>query len=112
MIRNRLIRQTLTVARRDFVATVFTPLFLVFLLSPLIMISFGVVGGLGGATLARGSADKDRVVVIADPIDQPAFVAADTRLRTVFRPGDAPPTLLLLAPLADPAAQARAACEA
>ena len=31
----RLIRQTLTIARRDFVATVFTPTFLIFLFAPL-----------------------------------------------------------------------------
>lgn len=111
MIRNRMIRQTLTIARRDFIATVFTPLFLVFLLSPLIMIGFGVVGGIGGATLAHGSADKDRVVVIAATADTPAIEAADAQLRRVFRRGDAPPALLILPPEADPAAQAHKAFE-
>jgi ABC-2 type transport system permease protein len=106
MIRNRLLRQTLTIARRDFIATVFTPLFLVFLLSPLIMIGFGVVGALGGSTLAKGAADKDRVIVIATAADKADLEAADARLRAIFRPGDAPPDLLILAPAADPAAQA------
>ena len=41
----RLARQTLTVARRDFIATVFTPVFLLFLFAPLIMGAFGAIGG-------------------------------------------------------------------
>lgn len=105
----RLIRQTLTIARRDFTATVFTPLFLLFLLSPLIMLSFGVVGGLGGATLARGSADLDRIIAIVPAEDGKALMAADKRLRAVFRPADAPPPLFIEVPAGDPAAQARAA---
>jgi ABC-2 type transport system permease protein len=105
----RLVRQTLTIARRDFVATVFTPLFLLFLLSPLIMIGFGVVGGLGGATLARGSNDKVQLIAIADPVKGAALTAADTRLRAVFRRSDAPPPLVIESPRADPEAQARAA---
>ncbi|MGL4313886.1 MAG: ABC transporter permease [Sphingomonas sp.] len=113
MIRNRLLRQTLTIARRDFIATVFTPLFLLFLLSPLFMIGFGVVGAFGGSTLARGNVeDKVRIVAIASEADKPALIAADTRLRTIFRPGDAPPALDIIAPRADLAAQARDAMEA
>ena len=42
----RLIRQTLTIARRDFVATVMTPMFLLFLLAPLLFAGFGVFFGL------------------------------------------------------------------
>ncbi|MFX5697290.1 hypothetical protein ABTE35_19610, partial [Acinetobacter baumannii] len=76
-IRNRLLRQTLTIARRDFIATVFTPLFLLFLLSPLFMIGFGVVGAFGGSTLARGNVeDKVRIVAIASEADKPALIAA------------------------------------
>ncbi|MBY0582157.1 MAG: ABC transporter permease, partial [Sphingomonas sp.] len=112
MIRNRLIRQTLTIARRDFIATVFTPLFLVFLLSPLIMIGFGVVGAVGGSTLARGSADRDRVVVIAPLAEKPALESADARLRSVFRPDEAPPTLRVEAPAGPVDSQARAAFDA
>ena len=37
MSARRLIRQTMTIARRDFIATVFTPIFLLFLFAPLIM---------------------------------------------------------------------------
>ena len=38
----RTVRQTLTVARRDFVATVFTPTFLIFLLAPLISVTLAL----------------------------------------------------------------------
>ena len=38
MSARRLIRQTMTIARRDFIATVFTPIFLLFLFAPLIMV--------------------------------------------------------------------------
>ncbi|MBA3879429.1 MAG: hypothetical protein C0500_06925 [Sphingobium sp.] len=107
----RLIRQTLTIARRDFTATVFTPLFLLFLLSPLIMIGFGVVGGLGGATLARGAGGKVQIIAIADADRGQSLIAADKRLRTIFRRSDAPPPLAIEAPQGDPAAQARAAFE-
>ncbi len=106
--RQRMLRQTFTIARRDFTATVFTPMFLLFLLSPLIMISFSVAGALGGSTLARGSADKTRMIAIVNPQDASAMTAADARLRQVFRPGDAPPPLLIEAPAADLDQQARA----
>lgn len=110
--RARMIRQTLTIARRDFTATVFTPLFLLFLLSPMIMIGFGLVGALGGSTLARGPAAKSRIVAIVAPADGLAMMAADTEARRIFRPGDAPPQLLVLTAAGDPEAQARAAFDA
>lgn len=110
--RQRMLRQTFTIARRDFTASVFTPMFLLFLLSPLIMISFSAVGALGGSTLARGSIDKTRMIAIAPDADARALMAADARLRQVFRPGDAPPPLFTQAPQPDPAKQARSAFSA
>ncbi|OYY89267.1 MAG: hypothetical protein B7Y45_12925 [Sphingomonas sp. 28-66-16] len=110
--RQRMIRQTLTIARRDFTATVFTPLFLLFLLSPLIMISFGLVGALGGSTLARGNDGNDRIVAIVAPETARAMASADDRLRRVFRRSDAPPPLVTQAPDADPARQASATFDA
>lgn len=107
--RGRLIRQTLTIARRDFTATVFTPLFLLFLLSPLFMIAFAAVGAVGGSTLARGPADKVRILAYVPAEDGKALTAADERLRRVFRPGDAPPPFEAEPAGADPAKQARAA---
>ena len=55
MSARRLIRQTMTIARRDFIATVFTPIFLLFLFAPLIMVAFSTIGARGGrgATVAR-----------------------------------------------------------
>ncbi|MEI9928232.1 MAG: ABC transporter permease [Sphingomonas sp.] len=106
----RNIRQTLTVARRDFTATVFTPTFLLFLLAPLIMISFGLIGGLGAATAASGGEAKLRMVILAAPEQAAALTAIDGQLRQLFPPrGDnGRPPLRIDTPGADPAAQARA----
>ena len=107
----RAARQTLTIARRDFIATVFTPIFLLFLFAPVIMGSFGAIGGMGAASVAGGSA-KTRIVAIV-PRDQALpMAAADTRLRAVFRKDEAPPALITIAPAADPATQARDAFSA
>lgn len=109
MIGGKAVRQTLTVARRDFIATVFTPTFLIFLLAPLIMMSFGAVGGLGAASMAGSSADKMRIAVVADPATADQMRAADAGLRRIFRRGEAPPQLIVAPPGTDPAAGARAA---
>ncbi len=103
-----MLRQTLTIARRDFVATVFTPTFLLFLLSPLFTLGFAAIGGYSAGTLA-GSADKTRIVAIVAPGRHAAMRAADTQLRAVFPRGDQPAPLLLADPEHDPAAQAHAA---
>ncbi|MET3761827.1 ABC transporter permease [Sphingomonas sp. UYEF23] len=105
----RTIRQAMTIARRDFVATVFTPTFLLFLLSPLFTIGFGLVGGMGASTVASGSSEKTRIVAIVEPARQDAMRSADARLRDAFARGDRPPLLAIEAPAADPEAQARAA---
>ena len=106
----RFLRQMLTIARRDFVATVFTPIFLLFLFAPVIMGSFGAIGGLGAQSVASGSHDRARLVaIVPDALARP-IAEADTRLRGGFRDDDeAPATLMTLRPGADPAAQARAA---
>lgn len=103
------VRQTLTVARRDFIATVFTPTFLLFLLAPLIMLSFGAVGGLGAASMAGSSGEKARIVAIVSAEDGKAMMAADKGFRELYRRREGPPTLSVEAPNGDPAAQARAA---
>ena len=102
----RQVRQTLTIARRDFIATVFTPIFLLFLFAPVIMGSFGAIGGLGAANVADTAAGDVRLVVIADGADRALLTDADKRLRRVFRRDDAPPKLRFEAPAADTAAQA------
>ncbi|SEN38514.1 ABC-2 type transport system permease protein [Sphingomonas gellani] len=113
--RNRLrrsIRQTLTIARRDFIATVFTPIFLLFLFAPMIFgVIGGTVGGMSAASMAGGG-DRSRIVAIV-AADQARTVAdADRRLRAVFRDSQEPPPLTTLSPAANPAAQARAAFSA
>jgi ABC-2 type transport system permease protein len=105
----RLLRQTLTVARRDFVATVFTPTFLIFLFSPIIMMSFGVVSSIGATSMVNESAQKERMVAIVAPAEQAAMRAVDARLRKLYSVRDQPRMLLLLAPAGDPATQARQA---
>ena len=106
----RTIRQTLTIARRDFVATVFTPIFLLFLFAPVIMGSFGAIGGMGAASVADGGSNKSRIIAIVPHAGAATIVAADTRLRAAFRhPDEEPPKLMTVDPMRDPAAQARAA---
>ncbi|MGY4397368.1 ABC-2 type transport system permease protein [Sphingomonas sp. UYAg733] len=107
----RLIRQTMTIARRDFIATVFTPTFLIFLFAPLIMGSFGAIGGLGAMSVAQGSESKNRIVAIAAPDQGTVMADLDQQLRRVFRTSEKPPELLVEMPSADPAAQARALFE-
>jgi len=104
---NRALRQAMTVARRDFIATVFTPTFLIFPLSPMLTIAFGTVGGLGASSVARGAIARERLVMIVPP-DQAASVAlADKQLRAAFGGRRLAP-VEIQSPASDPAAQAKA----
>ena len=109
MSARHVVRQALTIARRDFVATVFTPTFLLFLMSPLFTLAFGLIGGLSASSVAGGSSDKTRIVAFVAPAQQATMRAADARLRQVFAGADQPAALMLQVPAGDPAAQARAA---
>jgi ABC-2 type transport system permease protein len=104
------VRQAFTVARRDFIAAVATPTFIIFLLAPLLMLGFGAIGGVGASMMGSSNADQLRIVAIAPQEDAEAMHAADARLRTLFSPigEERPPTLRVDPPAADPAAQARA----
>lgn len=108
----RLIRQTLTIARRDFVATVFTPIFLLFLFAPLIMVAFSTIGAMGAQQAADHGTDRVRIIAIVPDAVVAPLVEADRRARTVFRRDEEPPALVTITPARDPAAQARAAFEA
>lgn len=108
----RTIRQTLTVARRDFTATVFTPTFLLFLMSPLFMASFALLGGTGAASMNSGAVENSRMVAIVAPAAQAAVRATDMRLRKLFARGERLPALSVETPSADQPAQARAAFDA
>jgi len=77
----RMLRQALTVARRDFTATVMTPTFLLFLLSPLLMIGFALVGSMTASSAAGGGEARERIVVIAAPDKAAAIAATDRQLR-------------------------------
>ncbi|WP_413740727.1 ABC transporter permease [Sphingomonas sp. Sphisp66] len=106
---SRMLRQALTVARRDFTATVFTPTFLLFLFAPVLMIGFGAVGGIGAQSIV-GDDSQMKMVVIAPPSQAPTLLETDRQLRKLFpRKSElAPPPLTIEAPHGDPAAQARA----
>lgn len=105
----RALRQTATIVRRDFTATVFTPTFLLFLLAPLIFLSFSVIGGLGAASITDSGGEKLRMVVIAPPAQSVTLLQIDKQLRSLFpkRSELMPPPLTIVAPEADPASQAR-----
>ncbi|MHA6719104.1 ABC transporter permease [Sphingomonas sp. RS6] len=104
----RFARQALTIARRDFTATVVTPTFLLFLLSPLLMIGFGLVGSMTAQTATGAAEDKARMVIIAPRAQAPTIHAVDAELRQLFSRDSARPELHVEPPAADPAAQARA----
>ena len=61
------VRQALTIARRDFVAAVATPTFLIFLLAPLLMVGFGAIGGVGASMVDKSAATHLRIVALAAP---------------------------------------------
>lgn len=91
-------RQAAVIARRDFIATVATPAFLMFLLAPLFMLIFAVVGGTGARMIADSGEDAQRLVIIADAEYGARLEHADTRLRAAFPGPLAPPALILREP--------------
>jgi ABC-2 type transport system permease protein len=101
----RLLRAGWAIARRDYVATVFSKTFLIFLLFPLLPL---IVGGAFGAM----GADQDRqalrpsVAVVAAPDAAAAIGHAAARLRARLGE-DALPRLTFRMPAADGAAQVR-----
>ena len=85
------LRSLFVVARRDFLAIVATPTFLLFLLAPLFMVAMGLAGGMGASQLADSARGAGRIVVVAGPADVDALQAADKRLRDAT--GRQPPAL-------------------
>lgn len=92
----RFLIQALVVARRDFMAVVFTPTFLFFLLAPLFMIGFGVLGGAGANQMTDGAARITRIAAIADAKDTAYLRAADLRMRALYTGDGGPPKLVLV----------------
>ena len=104
----RSLRQMLTIARRDFIATVFTPFFLLFLFAPALMGSLSALGGMSAAAMDDSTADKSRIVAIVAPATAEVMRREDGRLRALYRRDDTPSDLLIQSPGRDPAVQARA----
>ncbi|PCD03740.1 hypothetical protein COC42_05155 [Sphingomonas spermidinifaciens] len=104
----RLLRQTLTIARRDFTATVFTPTFLLFLFAPFLFMGLSAaIGGMGAASIAERGERSLRIVALVAPVDREGVLAADRNLRAIFRGRDAPPALELRSGMGDGASAAR-----
>ena len=99
----RLFQSAAVIARRDFVATVWSRSFLLFLLGPLIAIVFGGVFGFVGGR-ADGQALRPVVAVIADAQTVAPLKAAYDRLQDR---GDSLPELRIAAPNGSVDVQAR-----
>ncbi len=104
-----LIKQATVIARRDFLAVVATPTFLMFLLAPLFMIGFGIVGGSGASQVAASSEQSTRIAMIATEADARALIATDARMRVLFKRAEhAPPKLSIIPPHANQEKMAKA----
>jgi len=99
-----LVRAALVIARRDYVATVFSRTFLLFLLGPVLPLLFGLAFGAIGA--GADEAARPTVVAIASPADAHALRAARDRLAARLGAGALPP-LRFVTPRENPRAQAR-----
>jgi ABC-2 type transport system permease protein len=99
---NLTLRQTFIIARRDFLAVVATPTFLLFLLAPLFMIILGGLGGTGASQVAQSSANASRIAIIATPEDEADLRAAEKRLRPLLDRFGGPPELQYVPIHADP----------
>jgi ABC-2 type transport system permease protein len=100
-------RAAAVVARRDFMAIVATPTFLVFLLAPLLMISLSGIGGMTAALLADNAGASERMIAQVGETERAAFVAEDARLRTLIT--GQPPARLIVMPADGPHGTALAA---
>lgn len=103
---NQYIHQALVVARRDFLAIVATPTFLLFLLAPLMMVMFGLIGGMGAAAVADSGGDKDRMVVIAAPDQLAGYRQAESDLKAQAEGLKAPVPVTYMAAEPQPGQQA------
>ena len=100
------IRRGLVIARRDFMAVVATPTFVLFLLAPFLMIGLSVGSGLGGVYLAKGTESNRQLVAIVSPEDGARMRQADEALvNRIYGPRAGPPPLRIVNAGADPVAQ-------
>jgi ABC-2 type transport system permease protein len=91
---NNLFRSAWVIARRDFVATVFSRSFILFLLAPLLIFGFSLLAGLSAGRAER-EASRPTVAVIADS----ATVQALTEARARIVAGTSERTIPLLRPV-------------
>ncbi len=80
---NRFLRSALVVARRDFVATVYTKTFLLFLLGPLLIIGISILFGNATERMARQDT-KANLAIVSSRADFQALSAARERLLPSF----------------------------
>ena len=102
----QVIRYGLVIARRDFMAVVATPTFLLFLLTPFLMLGISIASGFGGAYLAKGTDDARVMIVIASAPDADRILAEDGAVRKRLYGNDVgPPPIRIVAPASDIGAQ-------
>lgn len=94
---NPSLRAALVIARRDYVASVWSRAFVLFLIGPLIPIIFGLTFGSVGAKMQK--VEPPVIAIIAPPAEGRALVEA--RLRVTRALGDVIPEFELIAPTAD-----------
>ncbi|MEY4269524.1 MAG: hypothetical protein RLZZ58_740 [Pseudomonadota bacterium] len=91
----RFLRAVAIIARRDFLAIVATPTFLLFLLAPFFMVAFGTIGGLGASQLAVNTRDSGQIIAVVSPADGALLDKADKALRTGFGEVGSPARLVI-----------------
>ena len=95
----QLLKSGLVIARRDFMAVVATPTFLLFLLAPFLMLGISVASGIGGAYLAKGQHDSRQTIVIASPEEGERLRAEENALRTrLYGLQGGPPSMGMVSP--------------
>jgi ABC-2 type transport system permease protein len=103
---NHTFKQITVIARRDFMAVVATPTFLLFLLAPFFMLGISVASGFGGAYLAKSSPTKRQMIVIADLKQSAVINASEAALRERLYGAEKGPSILrIVAPQGDGDAQ-------
>jgi ABC-2 type transport system permease protein len=106
---NHTFKQITVIARRDFMAVVATPTFLLFLFTPFFMIGFGLASGYGGQYLAKSSSIKRQMIVITDPRQSAVINASEAALRERLYGDEKGPSILkIVAPQSDVNSQQKA----
>jgi len=80
----KFLRHTLTIARRDLKAAVFTPSFAFFLLGPALVLGFAVLGSMSAKQSEDARGSRDRMVLMMTQKDVDAVAAQHRQMRAVF----------------------------